>query len=70
MKLIKEKATRLALKELKNLLMGRPKRYEYALKAIAKGRRSCSEVKRYVEEREATRSRAVSCKTYWKTWRG
>ncbi len=52
LKSIKEKAIGLALRELRNLLAGRPKRYEYALKAIAKGRRSWSEVKGYLEEKE------------------
>jgi len=49
---IKRMAVRLALKELKNLLEGRPERYGHVLRAIAGNRRSWSEVKRYVEERE------------------
>jgi len=51
---IKRKAVRLALGELKNLLSGRPERYKHVLRAIAEKRRSWTEVKRFLEEREGS----------------
>jgi len=49
---IKEAAIQLALEELKNLLRGRSSRFSLVLRGIAEGRRSWTEVKRYVEEKE------------------
>ncbi len=45
-------ATRLARRELENLLKNRPVRYKHVLKAIAEGARSWSEVKGYLERVE------------------
>ncbi|MEM2885534.1 MAG: ATP-binding protein [Thermoproteota archaeon] len=51
---VKRKAVNMALKELGNLLEGRPVRYKHALNAIARGKRSWSAVKEYMEEKEGT----------------
>ncbi len=42
------------MEELKNLLSGRPERYKQVLRAIAEKRRSWTEVKRFLEEREGS----------------
>jgi AAA+ ATPase superfamily predicted ATPase len=49
---IKRAAIQLALEELKNLVKERSPRFPTVLKGIAEGRRSWTEIKRFVEERE------------------
>ena len=49
---IKRAAVQQALEELKSLVRGRSPRFALVLKGIAEGRRSWTEVKRFVEERE------------------
>jgi AAA+ ATPase superfamily predicted ATPase len=49
---IKDIAVRLALKEIKNIVKKRSRRYALVLKAIAGGMDSWSKIKKYVEEKE------------------
>jgi AAA+ ATPase superfamily predicted ATPase len=49
---IKRRAVNVAIKELGNLIKGRPARYKHVLRAIAQGRRSWSDVKDYMEKKE------------------
>jgi AAA+ ATPase superfamily predicted ATPase len=51
---IKIMAVRTALEELKNMIRDNPRRYGLVLRAIAEGKRSWSDIKEYVEEREGS----------------
>jgi len=54
LKVVKEMAVELALRELKNIVKERGKRMVLALKGIAEGADTWSKLKRFVEEREGT----------------
>jgi AAA+ ATPase superfamily predicted ATPase len=51
---IKSMAVRTALEELRNMTRDNPKRYGLVLRAIAEGRKTWSQVKEYLEEKEGT----------------
>jgi len=51
---IKSIAVRTALEELRNMTRDNPRRYGLVLRAIAEGRKTWSQVKEYLEEKEGT----------------
>ncbi|MGB9631551.1 MAG: AAA family ATPase [Candidatus Methanodesulfokora sp.] len=51
---IKRMAVNMALKELKNMIKDNPRRYSLVLRAISEGKRSWSEIKDYLEEKEGS----------------